>query len=68
PFKPEASSIERASKANASIAVRYLTGQSHVHIPHKVDRTGHSPVEVRAKVALTWTSRGWKVNDLYLEN
>ncbi len=68
PFRPEASSIVRASEANASIAVRYLTGQSHVHIPRKVDRTGHTPVEVRAKVALTWASRGWKVNELYLEN
>jgi hypothetical protein len=65
PFKPEASSVERASRSTASINVRYLTGQSRIHIPHEVDKTGVAPGQVRGEIDLTWTSHGWKVNDLY---
>ncbi len=65
PFKLERSAVERASKSTATIAVRYLTGQSHVHIPHKLDKTGAAPGQVRGEIDLTWTSGGWKVNDLY---
>ncbi len=64
-FRPLTSTVIHASRSTASVAVSYLTGQSRVHYPHKKDQTSDRSVKLRSKMVLTWTSHGWKVNDLY---
>ncbi len=64
PFRPVHATVERASKATASVLVTFRTGQSLIHIPREKDQTTDRSTTVRGKVFLTWTVHGWKVNDL----
>ncbi len=65
PFKPRSAKIVSFSKSEATVLIKYMTGQNRIRTSsHAKSIIGAPPAADHGIVQMTWTSQRWIVNEL----